>query len=577
MEETMRKKFFGKLFGLTLLMFTLLFTGASAEVYEGTGLGYDKDGIILDVEITNNKIVDVKVKRSKESDFATPAIQEIAKKVIATQSLDVDGISGASLTSEGTKEAIEEAVKKSGITLTAVTTQNTKAVELPKEADVVVIGGGGAGLTSAIAAHEKGAKVILIEKTELLGGNTNYATAGLNAAGTKIQEKLGEKDSPELFYEDTMKGGKNKNNKELVKVLANNSSSIVDWLIERGADLSEITSTGGQSAKRTHRPTGGAAVGPNIVSALSKTAENEKIDIRKGTKAIALVKGKNRIVGVKVREIDGKEYTIKAKAVIVATGGFGANAQMVEKYNPKLKGFGSTNNPAIVGDGIIMVEKVGGALVDMNEIQTHPTVVHKKTNMITEAVRGEGAILVNRDGKRFIDELETRDVVSKAILEQKGKSAFLVFDEGIRTKLKAADGYVKKGYAVEGTLEEIAAKIGTDAKTLEATLNKYNEAVKTKVDSEFNKKTLPKELTGTKYYAIEISPAVHHTMGGVRINANAEVLGKNGRPIKGLYAAGEVTGGIHGANRIGGNAVADITIFGKIAGENAATFSKSVK
>lgn len=574
----MKKNFFGKLFGLTLLMFTLLFTGASAEIYEGTGLGYDKDGIILDVEITDSKIVDVKVKRSQESEFATPAIQEIAKKVIATQSLDVDSVSGATMTSEGTKEALEEAVKKSGVTLTAVTmAKETKAIELPKEADVVVIGAGGAGLTSAIAAHEKGAKVILIEKTELLGGNTNYATAGLNAAGTKIQEKLGEKDSSELFYEDTMKGGKNKNNKELVKVLANNSSAIVDWLIERGADLSEITSTGGQSAKRTHRPTGGAAVGPNIVAALSKTAENDKIDIRKGTKAIALVKGKNRIVGVKVREADGKEYTIKAKAVIVATGGFGANAKMVEKYNPKLKGFGSTNNPAIVGDGIVMVEKVGGALVDMNEIQTHPTVVHNKTNMITEAVRGEGAILVNKDGKRFIDELETRDVVSKAILEQKGKSAFLVFDEGIRTKLKAADGYVKKGFAVEGTLEEIAAKIGADVKELEATLNKYNEAVKSKVDSEFNKKTLPKELTGTKYYAIEISPAVHHTMGGVRINTNAEVLGKNGRPIRGLYAAGEVTGGIHGANRIGGNAVADITVFGKIAGENAETFSKSVK
>ena len=574
----MKKNFFGKLFGLTILMFTLLFSGVSAEIFEGTGFGYDKDGIILDVEINDSKITDVRVKRAKESEFATPAIQEIAKKVIATQSLDVDGISGATLTSEGTKEALEEAVKKSGVTLQAVTVaQDTKTVELPKEADVVVIGAGGAGLTSAIAAHEKGAKVILVEKTELLGGNTNYATAGLNAAGTKVQEKFGEKDSPELFYEDTMKGGKNKNNKELVRVLVNNSSAIVDWLTERGADLSELTSTGGQSAKRTHRPTGGSAVGPNIVAALSKTAENEKIDIRKGTKAIALVKTKNRIVGVKVREIDGKEYTIKAKAVIVATGGFGANAKMVEKYNPKLKGFGSTNNPAIVGDGIIMVEKVGGALVDMSEIQTHPTVVHNKTNMITEAVRGEGAILVNKDGKRFIDELETRDVVSKAILSQKGKSAFLIFDEDIRTKLKAADGYVKKGFAVEGTLEEIAAKIGTDAKTLEATLNKYNEAVKNKVDSEFNKKTLPKELTGTKYYAIEVSPAVHHTMGGVRINTNAEVIGKNGRPIKGLYAAGEVTGGIHGANRIGGNAVADITIFGKIAGENAATFSKSVK
>ena len=573
----MKKNFIGKLFGLTILMFTLLFTGAFAEVYEGTGLGYDKDGIILDVEIKDSKITDVKVKRAKESEFATPAIQEIAKKVIATQSLDVDGISGATITSEGTKEAIEEAVKKSGVTLTAVTAQNTKAVELPKETDVVVIGAGGAGLTSAIAAHEKGVKVILIEKTELLGGNTNYATGGINAAGTRIQKAAGIEDSPELFYEDTMKGGKNKNNKELVKVLTKNSAGIVDWLVERGVDISEVTYSGGQSVKRIHRPTGGVAVGPVVVSGLSKTAENEKIDIRKGTKAIALVKAKNRIVGVKVREIDGKEYTIKAKAVIVATGGFGANAKMVEKYNPKLKGFGSTNNPAIVGDGIIMVEKVGGALVDMKEIQTHPTVVHKKTNMITESVRGEGAILVNRDGKRFIDELETRDVVSKSILEQKGASAFLIFNQDIRENLKAADGYVKKGFAVEGTLEEIATKIGVDAKTLKATLDKYNEAVRTQKDLEFNKTKFARELLGDKFYAIEVSPAVHHTMGGVRINTNAEVLGKNGRPIKGLYAAGEVTGGIHGANRIGGNAVTDITVFGKIAGENAATYSKSVK
>ena len=573
----MKKNFIGKLFGLTILMFTLLFTGAFAGVYEGTGLGYDKDGIILDVEIKDSKITDVKVKRAKESEFATPAIQEIAKKVIATQSLDVDGISGATITSEGTKEAIEEAVKKSGVTLTAVTAQNTKAVELPKETDVVVIGAGGAGLTSAIAAHEKGVKVILIEKTELLGGNTNYATGGINAAGTRIQKAAGIEDSPELFYEDTMKGGKNKNNKELVKVLTKNSAGIVDWLVERGVDISEVTYSGGQSVKRIHRPTGGVAVGPVVVSGLSKTAENEKIDIRKGTKAIALVKAKNRIVGVKVREIDGKEYTIKAKAVIVATGGFGANAKMVEKYNPKLKGFGSTNNPAIVGDGIIMVEKVGGVLVDMKEIQTHPTVVHKKTNMITESVRGEGAILVNRDGKRFIDELETRDVVSKAILEQKGASAFLIFNQDIRENLKAADGYVKKGFAVEGTLEEIATKIGVDAKTLKATLDKYNEAVRTQKDLEFNKTKFARELLGDKFYAIEVSPAVHHTMGGVRINTNAEVLGKNGRPIKGLYAAGEVTGGIHGANRIGGNAVTDITVFGKIAGENAATYSKSVK
>lgn len=573
----MKKNFLERFLGLTALMFTLLFTTASAEVYEGTGYGYHQDGIVLDVEIKDNKIVDIQIKKEQESDFAKPAIKEIIKKAIATQSYEVDAVSGASLTSEGTKEAIEEAVKASGAKLTKVEAALNKKTKLSRQADVVVIGGGGAGLTSAIAAYEKGASVILIEKTELLGGNTNYATAGLNAARTSVQKKLGVEDSAKLFYEDTMKGGKNRNNKALVKVLTGKSSAIVDWLLERGVDLNELTSTGGQSAKRTHRPTGGSAVGPNIINALSNVAEKDKIDIRKGTKAIALVKNNNKISGVKVKEANGEEYIIKAKAVIVATGGFGANAKMVEKYNPKLKGFGSTNNPAIVGDGIVMIEKIGGALVDMDQIQTHPTVLHNKTNMITEAVRGEGAILVNKDGKRFVDELETRDVVSKAILDQKGKSAFLIFDEEIRTKLKAADGYVKKGYAVEGTLEEIAAKIGTDAKTLEATLNKYNEAVKNKADNEFKKKTLPKELTGTKYYAIEVSPAVHHTMGGVRINTNAEVLSKNGRPIKGLYAAGEVTGGIHGANRIGGNAVTDITVFGKIAGENAATYSKSVK
>ncbi len=573
----MKKNFLGRFLGLTALMFTLLFTTASAEVYEGIGYGYHQDGIVLGVEIKDNKIVDIQIKKEQESDFAKPAIKEIIKRVIATQSYEVDGLSGASLTSEGTKEAIEEAVKASGAKLTKVEVALNTNIKLPRQADVVVIGGGGAGLTSAIAAYEKGASVILIEKTDLLGGNTNYATGGINAAGTKIQKAAGIEDSPELFYEDTMKGGKNRNNKELVKILTKNSAAIVDWLVERGVDISEVTYSGGQSVKRIHRPTGGVAVGPVVVSGLAKTAENDKIDIRKGTKAIALVKNNNKIVGVKVKEANGEEYVIKAKAVIVATGGFGANPKMVEKYNPKLKGFGSTNNPAIVGDGIVMIEKVGGALIDMDQIQTHPTVVHKKTNMITESVRGEGAILVNRDGKRFIDELQTRDVVSKAILDQKGASAFLIFSQDIRENLKAADGYVKKGFAVEGTIEEIATKIGTDAKTLKATLDKYNEAVRAQKDPEFNKTKFARELVGDKYYVIEVSPAIHHTMGGVRINTNAEVLGKNGRPIKGLYAAGEVTGGIHGANRIGGNAVTDITVFGKIAGENAATYSKSVK
>lgn len=443
--------------------------------------------------------------------------------------------------------------------------------------DVVVVGGGGAGLSAAIAAREKGAEVVLVEKMLMLGGNTNYATAGINAANTKLQKKLGIEDNAELFYKDTMKGGKNVNNPELVKKLTADSANIIDWLTERGADLSEVVFTGGQSAKRTHRPTGGQAVGPVIVDALAETAEKDGIDVRTESEVTKLIKTGDKVTGVEVKH-KGETYNITAKAVVMATGGFGANAKMVAEYKPSLEGFGSTNSPAITGDGIKMVKAVGGDLVDMTEIQTHPTVVHKKTAMITEAVRGEGAILINREGKRFVSELETRDVVSKAELEQTGKSAFLVFDQEVREKLGAINGYVRKGFTVEGaTVEELAGKIGVDAKGLVETMAKYNGYVKVGEDKDFGKTALPRELVKAPFYAIEVSPAVHHTMGGVRINTNAEVLTADGKVIPGLFAAGEITGGVHGANRIGGNAVTDITVYGKTAGENAADFAKNSK
>ena len=443
--------------------------------------------------------------------------------------------------------------------------------------DVVVVGGGGAGLSAAIAAKEKGANVVLVEKMLMLGGNTNYATAGINAANTKLQKKLGIEDNAELFYNDTMKGGKNVNNPELVKKLTTDSANIIDWLTERGADLSEVVFTGGQSAKRTHRPAGGQAVGPVIVDALAETAEKDGIDVRTESEVTKLIKTGDKVTGVEVKH-KGETYNITAKAVVMATGGFGANAKMVAEYKPSLEGFGSTNSPAITGEGIKMVKAVGGDLVDMTEIQTHPTVVHKKTAMITEAVRGEGAILVNREGKRFVSELETRDVVSKADLEQTGKSAFLVFDQEVREKLGAINGYVRKGFTVEGaTVEELAGKIGVDAKGLVDTMAKYNGYVKAGEDKDFGKTALPRELVKAPFYAIEVSPAVHHTMGGVRINTNAEVLTADGKVIPGLFAAGEITGGVHGANRIGGNAVTDITVYGKTAGENAADFAKNSK
>jgi fumarate reductase flavoprotein subunit len=442
---------------------------------------------------------------------------------------------------------------------------------------VVVIGAGGAGLSAAVEAYDNGIKnVVVLEKMPIVGGNTNRATGGINAAGTPQQEKAGIKDSVDLMFQDTMKGGYNKNDPDLVRILAENSKDSVAWLTKLGADLSDVGQLAGASVKRAHRPTGGEAVGAEIVSTLKKAVEDRKIDVRLNNKATEVIVDKDgKVTGVKAINKEGKEYTINAKSVIVAAGGFSANENMVVKYQPNLKGFATTNHPGATGDGMIMGEKVGGKLIDMKEIQTHPTVVPGKAVMVTEAVRGNGAILVNKDGKRFTNELLTRDVVSKAILEQKDKVAYLFFDDGLRKSLKATEEYFNMKLVTEAnSIAELADKLKIDKAALEESIKKYNNSVAAKSDVEFKRADLPRQLNQGKVYAIEVTPAIHHTMGGLAININSEVLNADGKVIKGLFAAGEVTGGVHGGNRLGGNALEDIITFGRIAGKNAASMSK---
>lgn len=446
-----------------------------------------------------------------------------------------------------------------------------------ESADIVIIGAGGAGLSAAVEAYENGTKkIVVLEKMPIVGGNTNRATGGLNAAGTPQQEKAGVKDSIELMIEDTMKGGYNKNNPELVKVLATNAKESVAWLTKLGGDLSDVGRMAGASVNRTHRPTGGGAVGAEIVATLKKAAEDRKIDVRLWNKATEVVVNKEgKVSGVKATNKEGKEYTINAKAVVIAAGGFSANENMVVKYDPNLKGFATTNHAGATGEGIELAAKLGANLVDMKEIQTHPTVVPGKAVMVTEAVRGNGAILVNKDGKRFINELDTRDVVSKAILEQKDKVAYLFFDDGMRKSLKATEEYFNMKLVTEANnVAELADKLKIDKTAFEASIKTYNEAVTAKNDAEFKRADMPRQLNQGKVYAIEVTPAVHHTMGGLVINTNAQVINANGQPISGLFAAGEVTGGVHGGNRLGGNALADIVTFGRIAGKNAAGLAK---
>ena len=564
------KKFLSIFLGILVLFVSC--EKKEALLRDGTFIG-KSDGrngpIEVAVTIKNGKIVDAEVIK----DFESPNIADIAKKTIISQFLEegstatLDAVSGATITSNALFDAIDEAL--------AISQGTKKAAIIYKDSeyDIVIIGAGGAGLTAATEASSKGAKVLVLEKMGIIGGNTNYSTGGINASYTKEQQRLGIKDSKEVFFNDTMKGGQYLNDPELVKTLVENSADMVEWLQSPmiGADLSDVGAFGGATNKRIHRPKGGQAIGAHLVPLLQKAALNQGAEIRLNNKAIDILSDNGKVCGVKVA-YEGGEYTVHTKAVIVATGGFGANPEMVEFYQASLAGFSTTNHKGATGDAFAMVEKFDAQLIQMEQIQTHPTVVKGTGIMITEAVRGNGAILVNKNGRRFVNEMETRDIVSAAILKCPEKAAYLIFDQGVRDSLKAIETYSKQNLLSQGAnLTELARVISIDAVALEYTIDEYNKAVLAKHDSEFERNPASMERTISKapFYAIEVEPAIHHTMGGLKINSKAQVLNKKGKAIPGLFAAGEVTGGIHGAERLGGNAVADICIFGKIAADSA--------
>ena len=441
--------------------------------------------------------------------------------------------------------------------------------------DVVVIGSGGAGLSAAVTLHDAGKKVIVLEKMAMVGGNTLRAEGGFNAVETAQQKRDGIPDTIEQFIADTMKGGHNINDPELVRTLCTNAKDALAWLVSLGGDFDKVGRAGGAKYNRAHRPHDGSAVGPEVIRTLWTATKYRKIDVRTNARVTDIVTGKDGAVsGVKFTSKDGKTYTIDSKAVVVAAGGFGANQEMLVKYKPMLKGYATTNHPGATGDGIVMAEKIGAATVDMDQIQAHPTATPEGV-LISESVRGDGAILVNAEGKRFTNELLTRDVVSANELKQPGKFAWIIWDDGIRAKAKLIQGYIKMGLAVTGKdVKELAAATNLPADALEATLKQYAADQKAGKDSQFGRPDMPSALDKAPYWAVKVQPAVHHTMGGLKINTKAQVLNKEGKAIPGLFAAGEVTGGVHGGNRLGGNAQADIVTFGRIAGQSAAAYVK---
>lgn len=451
--------------------------------------------------------------------------------------------------------------------------------QLKDKYDVIIVGAGGAGMTAALEAKAKGMNPVIFEKMETAGGNTNKSSSGMNASESKFQKEQGITDSNDKFYDETLKGGKGTNDKELLRYFVDHSAAAIDWLDSIGIRLDNLTITGGMSVKRTHRPTDGSAVGGYLVKGLVENVHKNNIPLFVNADVKEIEQKDGKVTGVKVVFDKKDEKVISANAVIVASGGYGANFDMMTKYRPDLKGYVTTNQPGSTGDGITMIEKVGGTTVDMDQIQVHPTVNQAKSYLIGEAVRGEGGILVYGDAKRFHNEMDTRDNVTAAINALPKKYAWIVIDSGVKDRVKAIAQYQKMGLIVEGkTIEELAKKMGVPAKQLNYTVKAWNIAVKQKNDWKFGRSTgMDHDLSQGPFYATKIAPGIHYTMGGVKINTNTEVLTKEGKAIPGLYAAGEVTGGLHGQNRIGGNSVADIVIFGYQAGDKAAEYVKAAK
>ena len=599
--------------------------GVSGD-FTATAKGFGGD-VSVTLTLTDGAITGCTAEGKDETEgVGSQAIAKMPGEIAESGSIAVDGVSGATITSTAIKEAAAAALTAAGLNpddyKTAVE-KDAAAEDSTVDADVVVVGAGGAGMTAAITAAAEGKSVVILESQSMVGGNSVRATGGMNAGKTVYQDEneFGESagvektlktaaekyadnetitalaktvseqwaayqanptgyfDSVELMELDTMIGGKGINDPELVETLCANSADAIDWLDEHGITLHNVSSFGGASVKRIHRPVNAegktVSVGSYMIPLLQENCEKAGVKMMLDTTATDILTDANgAAVGVKATGASGETVTVNAKAVVLATGGFGANLDMVVKYKPELKGFMTTNAPGIQGQGIEMAQAIGAATVDMDQIQIHPTVEANTAALITEGLRGDGAILINEEGQRFIDEVGTRDVVSAAEIAQTGSYSWLVVDQAMADASSVIQGYIKKGYTVTGsTYEELGKAMGVDAAAFAETMEKWNGYVEAKNDPDFGRTSFANPLNTAPYYAVKVTAGVHHTMGGLKINANTEVLNEKGEVIPGLFAAGEVTGGVHGANRLGGNAVADFTVFGRIAGAAASDYA----
>ncbi|KAG9408144.1 hypothetical protein AC1031_021389 [Aphanomyces cochlioides] len=445
----------------------------------------------------------------------------------------------------------------------------------PTQADIVVVGAGLAGMAAALeaAATSASLRIVLLDKETKVGGNSAKASSGINA--------LHSPDDLNAYFQDTLKSGGGFTNPALAETLVKQSLDGIRFLESKGVDLSVTCQLGGHSCERTRRNRNGPNIGFAIVSALKKAIEETpQIEVVTQAKVTKLLSNGNAVSGVEYH-LEGHDMVLSAPAVVLATGGYSANTTLLKKFAPGMEAFATTNGPWATGDGLSLACALGAPLVDTDKVQLHPTGLidpkdrHKSTRFLApEGLRGAGGILLNIEGHRFVNELATRKVVSDAILSQPEKRSFLVLLQTpeVQASIQSLGlGFYKKIGLVQEAhdVEELARMMGVPEADLATEFETYFKAAQGTIPDVFGRTVFGHVTELVPMYVMEVEPVVHYCMGGVRINEYAEVVLENQASIRGLFAAGEVAGGLHGANRLGGNSLTECVVYGRLAGRRA--------
>ena len=555
----MKKLFASVLF---LLISTFIFATGTVTT-SGTGDGFSGK-IKVDVVTNGEKIEDIKiVSNSETSHIISRAFPILKERILKAQSPIVDSVSGASYTSFGVKKAVAEALKANGKDFGRIRF-NTKAPEQPVanleavNTDLVIIGGGPAGLAAAISAREAGLKnIILIEKLDILSGNGKYDMNFYDLINSKAQKANGINDSVEALIADNSNP---LDTPERIRAQAEGAFVLDKWL--RSFDVNLNYNYG----KRGHMAEADAYAGAHIQDGMEKKVKELGIDVRTGTKGLDLIMKDGKAVGVKVQNRNNF-YDINAKAVILATGGFSANKELLKKYVPGSEIFQTSNQLGATGDFIPVFEKNNIKTANLEVLNIFPFII-RQTRDLTGG--GDGFILVNKEGKRFTSEsitYATRFSTAQKILAQPDSAAFYIYDQKLYDSSYRLQKHTAQGlHTKANTIDELADKLGIDKDNLKETVKEFNMAVRGEIKDPFREKPTKKEfMSEGPYYGVQVESAVHMTRGGVVADEKTQVYYENGKVVKGLYAAGEVANSNSGA-------YSAAVIFGRIAGEEATKY-----